>query len=166
VGKDVNRELLVDRLCERWLTERAVVTLYELAIERLPNDAPVLQRFLEQERLHGAMLEQLLAELGREPRSEAATPSLNLAASEMEALLELARDRRLLPRHVLEVLLAAERLDGDGWERLVGLGRDANLDDEWLRSFRVANREEQEHEHVIRGRLRAYERAELATSIV
>jgi hypothetical protein len=166
VRKDVNRELLVDKLCERWLTERAVVKVYELAIERLPRDAGELERFLGQEKLHIDMLEQLLHELGRDPRSAPSTPSLNLAASEMEALVELARDRRLLPRHLLEILLAAERLDGSGWDLLVELGRDARLDDEWLRSFRVANREEQEHEHVIRGRLLGYERAELTASMV
>jgi hypothetical protein len=166
LAKDVNRELLVDKLSERWLTERAVTTLYELAIERLPQDSDVLTRFLEQERLHVEMLEQLLIELGREPRSAPSTPSTNLAASEMEALVELARDRHLMPRHLLEVLLAAELLDGSGWDLLVELGREARLDDEWLRSFRVANREEQEHEHVIRGRLLGYERAELAANIV
>ena len=165
--RGVNRALFVDKLCERWLTERVVVTLYELAIPRLPAAVgATLEKFRGQEQLHAEMLEQLLLELGHEPRSEPSTPSVNLAASEMEALIELARDERLEARHVLEVLQAAELLDGGGWTLLVELGKEVDLEDEWLRSFRTAHREEEEHQHVVRELLLRYERSELEASRV
>jgi len=161
---DVKRAPFTDKLCERWLTERAAVTLYQRSLPRLPEgERAALERFVGQEELHARMLEQLLIELGSDPRGAPSTPSMNLAASEMEALLELARDPRLEPRHVLEVLLAAELLDGAGWELLIELGKQVSLDEEWLRSFRAASREENEHEHVIREHLWRYERDELAT---
>ncbi len=166
--RDVRRDEFIDRLRQRWLAERAAMTLYQLAAGRLRADAatatlgPELERFAEQERLHAEMLAQLLGELGRgDPRHEPATPSVNIAASEMASLLELARGPELTPRHILEVLLLAERLDLAGWELLTDLAKEAGLDEDYLRSFRMAGREEAEHEHVVRAHLMRLERGEL-----
>jgi len=165
---DVRREEFVDKLRQRWMTERTAVTLYQLALGRLRNQAalaslvPELERFRDQEQLHADMLRQLLAELGRgDPRQEPATPEVNIAASEMASLVELMRGKELTPRHVLEVLLIAERFDRSGWELLTDLAKEAELDEEWLRGFRAAGREEAEHEHVFRAHFDRLEREQL-----
>src|SRR5262245_45200299 len=125
LGSSVDRARFVDRLIERWLHERSAVTLYQLALPRLDDD-PRLARCLVGARLHGEMLERLLAELGVAPREQPAYGSASLAASEMATLLDAAR-ADLEPRHVVQVLLAAERLDVAGWELLLALARDAAL---------------------------------------
>jgi ferritin-like metal-binding protein YciE len=160
----VRRELFIDRLCERWLFERCACALYERVLPRLraePQLTARLRAFAAEERTHVEMIEALLAVLGRRPRQEPATPAVNVAATEAEALLELARGPELTPRHLLQVLLAAERIDGGGWEHLVELGRQADLDDEWLRSFRAAARVEAEHLHVLTEWFERVEREEL-----
>lgn len=165
--RGVNRGDFIDKLTQRWIVERAAVTLYQLAIGRLRSYGalaalvPELERFGEQEALHGQMLAQLLGELGHDPRHEPATPSVNIAASEMAALLEALRAPALRPRHVLEVVLMAERLDATGWELLTDLAKEAGLDEDYLRSFRAAGREEAEHEHVVRAHLQRLERDRL-----
>jgi hypothetical protein len=164
---DVRRQDFVDKLCERWAVEEAAVTLFKLAIERLHGLEPFagalaqLERFGLQERRHARMLEQLLAELGRDPRLEPVTAEASIAVDDMGMLVELMRAARQEPRTVLQVLLLAERTDGAGWELLIELAKEAELDDEYLRSFRAVGREEAEHEHVIRAHLLRAERAEL-----
>jgi hypothetical protein len=140
--------------------------LYDLAIKVLEpharglGDLPHrLVAFRDQERLHAEMLEQLLAEFGRHPRNEPATPGVNLGASEISALIDVLRvGRDLEPRHVLEVLLCAELIDGGAWEILTDLAKEADLDEEWLGSFRQTIREEAEHEHTLRDHLVRLER--------
>jgi hypothetical protein len=164
VRRDTNRALLVDKLSERWLAERSGIALYDRVIERLVGIEELeseLTRFRDQEQLHLEMLEQLLAELGRRPRDAPSTPGVNLAASEISAMLELVRDPQLTPRHLVEVLLSFELLDDGGWDILLELAKQADLDDEWLRSFRVAKREEEEHVHVLKTQLVRIERMQL-----
>lgn len=168
---DVQRDEFVDKLCERWITERSAVTLYELAMKRLsdrhelPTLVAELPRLRDQEQLHADMIKQLLAELGREdPRHEPATPSVNIAASEMASLIELMRGPELTTRHVVEVLLMAERFDCAGWELLTDLAKEAQLDEDWLRGFRAAGREEAEHEHIFRSHFDRLEREHLFAS--
>jgi rubrerythrin len=165
---DVRREEFIDKLRERWIAERAAINLYDLALGRLSGERSLasmteaLPRFRDQEQLHADMIQQLLAELGRgDPRHEPATPSVNIAASEMASLIELMRGPELTTRHVLEVLLMAERFDRAGWELLTDLAKEAKLDEEWLRGFRAAGREEAEHEHHFRAHYDRMEREEL-----
>jgi hypothetical protein len=167
--KDADRKLFIDKLAERWLVERGVVNLYDLALQHLApvvrelGDLPArLSRFRDEEQLHAEMLEQLLAEFGRHPRNEPATPGVNLGASEISSLLDVLRvGEELQSRHVLEVLLCAELIDGGAWEILTDLAKEADLDDEWLSSFRQAIREETEHEHVLREHLLRIEKEQL-----
>jgi hypothetical protein len=91
-----------------------------------------------------------------------ATPSVNIAATEAEALLELLRGRELGSENVLEVMVSLELLDCAGWELLIKLGRIADLDEEWLRSFRAAEREEEEQRHFLRTHLELAQRRLLA----
>jgi hypothetical protein len=164
---DVRRDEFVEKLSERWVVEQGVAELYRLAYDRLRGVGPLagvlpdLQRFALQERRHAQLLEQLSSEMGRDPLAAAETPSFTIGAGDMATLVELMRRPELTARHTLEVLLLAERLDGAGWELLIELAKEAELDEEYLRSFRMAGREEEEHVHIVREHLLRTERAEL-----
>ena len=84
---------------------------------------------------------------------EHATPAVNLAASTMAAILESIRAPRATARSIMEAILMAERVDAGGWELLTELAKEGGLDEDYLRSFRAAEREEREHEHVVRTHL-------------
>ena len=158
--REIDRDDFIDKLTQRWVVERAAVTMYKEAIDRLSVNEllrgvmPELERFMGQEQLHADMLEQLLAELGRsDVHGEHATPAVNLAASTMSAILESIRAPRATARSIMEAILMAERVDVGGWELLTDLAKEAGLDEDYLRSFRAADREEREHEHVVRTHL-------------
>ena len=156
----VDRGDFVDKVAQRWVVERAAVTMYKEAIARLRVNEllqgliPELERFAFQEQLHADMLEQLHRELGRgDVHGAHASPGVNLAASTMAAILESVRAPRATARSILEAILMAERVDYGGWELLTDLAKDGGLDEEWLRSFRAADREEREHDHLVRTHL-------------
>jgi rubrerythrin len=166
--RDLHRDDFIDKLAQRWLVERAAVTLYGVAIARLRVNElldglrPDLERFAKEEQLHADMLAQLLAELGHgDVYAEHATPAVNLAASTMAALLESVRSPSATARSVLGALDMAEQLDVLGWDLLTSLAKEAELDEQWLRSFRAAGREEREHEHVIHAHVLRLEREAL-----
>ena len=163
--RDANRDDFIDKLAQRWIVERAAVTLYGVALERLRVNAlltnllPELKRFRAEEQLHADMSEQLLGELGHgDVHREHATPGVNLAASTMAAILESVRAPTATARSILGALLMAERLDVGGWELLTELAKQVELDEDYLRSFRAAGREEHEHEYVIRTHVLRLER--------
>src|SRR5438067_991686 len=123
--RDVNRDDFTDKLAQRWVVERAAVTMYGEAIARLRVNellgslVPELEHFLAQEKLHAESLEQLLGELGHgDVHGEHATPAVNLAASAMAAILESIRAPHATARSILEAMLMAERVDVAGWELL------------------------------------------------
>ena len=158
--RHIDRVDFVDNVAQRWVVERAAVTMYKEAIARLrvnellTNLIPELERFAAQEQLHAEMLAQLHGELGRgDIHGEHATPGVNLAASTMGAILESIRAPRATARSILEAVLMAERVDVGGWELRTDLAKDGGLDEDYLRSFRAADREEREHEHVVRTHL-------------
>jgi len=162
---EVHRDDFIDKLAQRWLVERTAVTLYGVAIARLRvnellgNLIPELERFRREEQLHAEMIAQLLGELGHgDVHAERATPSVNLAASTMGAILESVRAPHATARSILGALLMAERLDLGGWELLTELAKEVELDEDYLRSFRAAGREEQEHVHVIQAHVLRLER--------
>src|SRR6184192_4091444 len=102
--RDVNRDDFIDKLAQRWVVERAAVTMYREAIARLRVNQLLqgliadLERFAAQEQLHG--------ELGRgDIHGDNATPAVNLAASAMAAILESVRAPRATARSILEAML-------------------------------------------------------------
>jgi hypothetical protein len=163
--RDVDRADFIDKLAQRWLVERSAVTMYDAALDRLAVNellrdlVPQLRHFRSQEELHGAMLAQLLGELGYDdPHEPPATPQVNLAASAMAAILDSIRAPAATARSILEAMLLAEHLDNIGWELLTDLAKDAALDEDYLRSFRAAGREEAEHQHVLHAHVMRLER--------
>ena len=166
--RDVDRDDFTDKLVQRWIVERSAATMYREATARLRVNemlaslAPDLERFGTQEERHADMLAQLLAELGHgDVRGEPATPTVNVAASARGAILESIRTPAATARSILEAMLMAERVDVAGWELLTDLAKDADLDEDYLRSFRAAGREEREHEYVVRTHLQRLEREAL-----
>lgn len=163
--RDVDRGDFIDKLAQRWLVERAAVTMYGAAIERLRvNEVvrdlmPELERFRDQEQLHADMLAQLMAELGySDPHAPPATAQVNLAASAMAAILDSVRSPTATSRSIMEAMLMAENLEVIGWELLTDLAKEAALDEDYLRSFRAAGREEAEHRHVLHAHVMRLER--------
>lgn len=163
--RDVDRPDFIDKLAQRWLVERAAVTMYQAACDRLRDNellrdlVPELERFQAQEQLHADMLAQLLGELGHpDPHEAPATPQVNLAASAMAAILDSIRAPTATSRSIMEAVLMAENLEVAGWELLTDLAKEASLDEDYLRSFRAAGREEAEHQHVIHAHLMRLER--------
>jgi rubrerythrin len=134
---DVNREPFIQRVHERLGFERAIVALYDRIIG-MTGDPELNQRlhvFRREEKLHEEVLEALLRQLGRDPSD---APSLEILSQEGSL------DR------LLTALCEAEMLDQGGWELLVELGKAADLDREWLSTFRMALRQEKQHLHVVR----------------
>lgn len=151
----INRDLLASRLGARRAFELASAQLYQLVLGRVRGQpesvnhlAERLGDFEKQERRHAEMLEALLRQLGRDP--DELSPSADLALREADPLLALCRDPAQPLDLLLHALHAAEVLDSAGWELLIDLGKAADLDEEWLRSFRAAGREEKEHLHQLR----------------
>jgi rubrerythrin len=156
----VNMDALVDKLCERLAVETGGVAIYEAAIAKMddPTVAARLKHFMEEEAEHRDLLDDYLSKLGVEDRE---TPSARLAKHEGEAYLKLIGEAEM-PAQVLNILLTVELMDENAWEMIVNLGRDVG-DDEMVRTFNVALKEEKEHLRGVRGMLATMTREMLMT---
>jgi rubrerythrin len=146
----LNHDAFVDKLCERLAVETGGVDIYQNAIAKIddPVLAPRLKHFMEQEAKHRDLLSTYLDRLGVEDRE---TPSARLARHEGEAYLKLI-DEAETPAQLLNILLTVELMDENGWEMIINLGRDIH-DDDMVRTFNVALKEEKEHLRGVRGML-------------
>ena len=146
----VNKDALVDKLCERLAVETGGVEIYQAAIARIadPTVAARLEHFRAEEAEHRDLLDAYLARLGVEDRD---TPSARLARHEGEAYLALIGEAET-PAQVLNILLTIELMDENGWEMLINLGRDLD-DDELVRTLDAALQEEKDHLRGVRGML-------------
>jgi rubrerythrin len=82
----LNRDALVDKLCERLAVETGGVDIYKAVIDKM-DDADIttrLQRFMRDEAQHCELLARYLDSLGVATRE---TPSARLARLEGEAYL-------------------------------------------------------------------------------
>jgi rubrerythrin len=155
----VNREALVDRLCERLAVEQSGVQIYEAILSKLDDEelAARLRRFQAQEAQHCDLLAARLDQLGAENRD---TPSARLARIEGQAFLKLI-DEAQTPSQLMNLLFTVELMDENAWEMLIDLGRDLD-DEELVASFTAALRDEKDHLRQIRGMLAQLVRGELA----
>ncbi len=152
----VNRDALVDKLCERWTVETSGVDIYRAAIAKV-GDATVaarLERFMRQEAEHRDLLAAYLDHLGVEDRE---TPAARLARHEGRALMMLIGEAET-PAQVLNILLTLELMDESGWEIIIDLGRDIH-DEELVYRLDGALEEEKEHLRGVRGMLAEVNRA-------
>ena len=146
----LNRDALVDKLCERLAVETGGVDIYKAVIAKM-NDRDVttrLEKFMRDEAQHRDMLSRYLDGLGVDNRE---TPSARLARLEGEAYLKLIGEAQT-PAQVLNILLTVELMDENGWEMIIDLGRDLH-DDELVRTLNAALRDEKEHLRGVRGML-------------
>lgn len=164
---DINRKLLVDKLCERWAVEKTAIELYDLAVgkaERARADPALIARLREireQESQNERMLVEFIEGLGWSIDKE--TPSMLVALREGMGLIEVCQHPDSQLPHVLHALLASEMIDNAGWELLIELSAEAAVDEEALRRMRAALRHEKEHLHFVRAQLEKIEREELET---
>jgi len=156
----VNKDALVDKLCERLAVETGGVGIYQAAIAKIedPAVAARLRHFMQEEAEHRDLLAAYLDKLGV---SERETPSARLAKHEGEAYLKLIGEAEM-PAQVLNILLTIELMDENGWEMIINLGRDVS-DDELVRTLNAALQEEKEHLRGVRGMLAQMTRSMMMT---
>lgn len=152
----VNKDALVDKLCERLAVETGGVGIYEAAIAKIddPRIAARLTRYMHDEAEHRDLLETYLTRLGVDGRE---TPSARLARLEGDAYKKLVGEADT-PAQVLNILLTVELMDENGWEMIIDLGRDLG-DDELVRALDGALQDEKEHLRGVRGILARMTRA-------
>jgi rubrerythrin len=146
----VNKDALVDKLCERLAAETGGVEIYQAALAKIEDPELVarLERFARDELAHRQLVAAHLDRLGVENRT---TPSARIARHETDAFLRLIGEAET-PAHVLNVLLTFELMDETAWEMIIDLGRDVG-DEELVRSLGSALRDEKQHLRGVRGML-------------
>jgi len=159
----VNKDALVDKLCERLAVETGGVDIYKAAIAKIgdPAVAARLQHFMEEEAEHRDLLDAYLTKLGVADRE---TPSARLAKHEGEAYMKLIGEAQT-PAQVLNIMLTIELMDENGWEMIINLGRDLG-DDDMVRTLNEALQEEKQHLRGVRGMLAQATRELLMTEEV
>jgi rubrerythrin len=146
----LNRDVLVDKLCERLAVETAAVTLYQALLAKIDVEeiAARLTHFMHAEAQHRDLLAGYLDKMGVRERD---TPSAQLAQLEGEAYLKLAAEAST-PAQLLHILFTVELMDENAWEMLIDLGQDLD-DQELVRTFAQALKDEKEHLRGVRGML-------------
>ena len=152
--EDTNVTLLIDKLCERWLVEKAGVDLYAATIEAGRSEGideatiAHLEHIRRQEKDHEELLEEVIRRFGHDPRER--TTSVEVTQRQIDALDAIVHDGMAGFDGCLQALLAAELVDNAGWELLEDLCKTAPIDEDVVRAFRAAERHEREHLHIIR----------------
>ena len=146
----VNKDALVDKLCERLAVETGGVDIYQAVIAKIddPTVAARLRIFMQEEAEHRDLLITYLDKIGVTDRE---TPSARLAKHEGEAFLKLIGEAEM-PAQVLNILLTIELMDENVWEMIINVGRDLHYD-EMVRTLNVALKDEKEHLRGVRGML-------------
>lgn len=158
----MNKDALVDKLCERLAAEIGGLELYQAALAKL-HDADViarLEKFRRDEAEHRDLLAGYLDSLGV---SERETVSARLARHEADAYVKLVGEAET-PEQVLNVLLSFELMDENAWEMIIDLGRDAH-DDQMVQTLERALRDEKEHLRGVRGMFAAAMRSTIAAAV-
>lgn len=160
----VNKDALVDKLCERLAVETGGVDIYQAAIAKIddPTVAARLKHFMQEEAEHRDLLDAYLTRLGVDD-SDRQTPSARLAKHEGEAYLKLVGEAET-PAQILNIMLTIELMDENGWEMIINLGRDLG-DDELVRTLNAALQEEKEHLRGVRGMLAQMNREMMMTGM-
>lgn len=147
--------LVLDKLAERLAFERSGVRLYEALISKYDaagsfEGGPTRQELVEmmqEEYSHFNLLSDVVAKMGGDPT--VMTPSADLHATITKGVMEAVVDARTSLAQALEAMLVAELADGEAWDTLIELVRDASSDIE-MQLFENAAAEEAEHLERIR----------------
>lgn len=146
--------LFVDKLAERLAFERGGVRLYDAVLAKAKvygdefSGATLidLERIRDQELEHAMLLEDALQTLGADPTAQ--TPCADLVGVESSGLLQAASDPRTTLAQTLHAALAAELVDGAGWQLLIELAEQAGQTD-LVDQFSGALAQESEHLQLI-----------------
>lgn len=140
--------VLMDKLGERLAFERSGTRLYDALLAKCDSrpdeastiDLALLRQFRDEEANHFRMLCDVIDELGGDPTAQ--TPGADVSAVASMGLMQVALDPRTSVAQTLEVLLAAELIDGEGWEMLIRLTSDLGYSEVADRFAEAASEEE------------------------
>lgn len=143
-------QILLDKLGERLAFERTGTRLYDALITKceimLDDDISMTIDDLEQiradEARHFRLICDAIESLGGDPTSQ--TPSADLAGVESMGLVQVLNDPRTSIAQSLHAIVTAELSDKAGWETLVALADEHELD-AMVDDFTNALNQEREH---------------------
>jgi hypothetical protein len=136
-------QAFIDKLAERLAFERGGTRLYDAVFAKAVAHTNELNKVSAAEILeirnseagHALMIKECLEALGADPTAQ--TPCADLVGVETMGLLLAASDPRTTLAQTLHAALAAELIDGAGWENLILMARDMGHDD-MAKRFQVA----------------------------
>jgi bacterioferritin (cytochrome b1) len=143
-------QVFIDKLAERLAYERGGTRLYDAVIAKFVAhqeelDGVSLDEFLEireEEASHAALMKACLEQLGADPTAQ--TPSADLVGIATSGFLQAVSDPRTTLVQTLQIALAAELVDGAGWETLIAMAESMGHED-MAERFRIALDRETEH---------------------
>ncbi|MGZ5056877.1 MAG: hypothetical protein ACXWE3_00415 [Methylobacter sp.] len=144
--------VLIDKLGERMAFERSGVRLYDALITKCQSaepalDTAVLEQFRNDEAEHFALVRDCIKTMGGDPTAQ--TPCADSAGMAAMGLMQVMNDPRSSIPQCVEVILMAELTDLAGWELLIELVDEANLD-EYIGRFQKAKLTEDDHMRTIK----------------
>lgn len=143
-------QAFIDKLAERLAFERGGTRLYDAVIAKFiahqgELEEVTLQDLLEirnEEASHAALVRACIEQLGADPTAQ--TPCADLAGVETGGFLQATSDPRTTLAQTLHAALAAELVDGAGWETLIAMAQSMDQD-AMAERFRAALDHENEH---------------------
>jgi rubrerythrin len=145
-----NPHILLDKLGERLAFERTGARLYDALLTKcevmLDDDISMTIADLEQiradEARHFRLLAAAIESLGGDPTSQ--TPSADLAGVESMGLVQVLNDPRASIAQSLHAIVTAELSDKAGWETLIALADEHEIE-RMVEDFTDALNQEREH---------------------
>lgn len=143
-------QAFIDKLAERLAFERGGTRLYDAVFAKAVAHTNELNTVSANEILeirnseaeHALLIKECLETLGADPTAQ--TPCADLVGVETMGLLQAASDPRTTLAQTLHAALAAELIDGAGWENLILMARDMGHDD-MVERFQAALETEATH---------------------
>jgi rubrerythrin len=143
-------QAFIDKLAERLAYERGGTRLYDAVIAKFVAYQDELDgvsvneliEIREEEASHAALIRTCLEQLGADPTAQ--TPGADLVGVATSGFLQAVSDPRTTLVQTLQIALAAELVDGAGWESLIALAESMDQDD-MAERFRNALERETEH---------------------
>lgn len=140
----------IDKLAERLAFERGGTRLYDGVIAKFLAHGDELngvsidevEEIRDDETNHAALIRTCIVQLGGDPTAQ--TPSADLVGVETAGLLQAVTDPRTTLAQTLHAALAAELVDGAGWDNLIALAESVDQND-MAERFRTARTQETEH---------------------
>jgi bacterioferritin (cytochrome b1) len=143
-------QAFIDKLAERLAYERGGTRLYDAVIAKCMayrdelGEAALeeLMKIREEEAAHAALVRTCIAQLGGDPSAQ--TPGADLVGVATSGFLQAVSDPRTSLAQTLQIALAAELVDGAGWELLIAMAENIGQD-AMAQRFREALAHENEH---------------------